>query len=331
MNAEHERNDSVRALLARERLLRPEIEAELPQPWRTNGLVVRIVFFVLTLIALGAFAIFCHLLGLGNPGFTTCITAIATAEYLIRIRRWFATGVENALWLGGVIAFISELPNSGEPEALLVIAAGCAVAGARVRNPLFGAAAAISIASYFESRFDLGVLAALVIATIALLASLRTWRRPSTEWLFIAIALSLPIAGITQADVQWRVVTIALYFAFALLALLLGLTRRHHAFFLASMIGAAIATTELFELLPLFNEAKLAIAGALLLAIAFAITRALRERTQGFVLTPSKLTPIDDELELAATMSLKPESGAPAEGPKGGGGSFGGAGASGEF
>lgn len=330
MNIDHERNDAVRALLAREHLLRPEIEAQLEQPWRTNGFVVRVVFFLLTGIALGAFAIFCHLLGLGYPGFTTCVVAIATAEYLIRNRRWFATGVENALWLGGTMAFISELPKSGTPEALLVIAVAFALPAARVRNPLFGAAAAICIAIYFEERFDLGVLASLILATLALLALLRTWRRPSNEWLFIAIALALPIAGITQADAQWRNVTIALYFAFALLALILGITRRHHAFFLASMIGFAIATTELFELLPLVNEAKLAIAGALLLAIAFAITRALRERTHGFVLTPAKLTSIDDELELAATMSLKPESRAP-DVPKSGGGSFGGAGASGEF
>jgi hypothetical protein len=56
----------------------------------------------------------------------------------------------------------------------------------------------------------------------------------------------------------------------------------------------------------------------------------LRGRTNGFVSTPARLTPIDDELQLAATFALKPSS-VEIEPPRDGGGSFGGAGASGDY
>ncbi len=330
MNVEHERIEGVRSLLEGEKLLRPELAAQLEQPWRTHGLIVQGLLFILTCIGLGAFYGLLNLLQVGYPGVVTAVVALTLAEYLIGKWRWYRTGVEAALWIGGLLAAISELPSSGKPEAVLVVGAAFAIAGVRLRHPLFGAAAAICVAQYFEARFDLGVVAALVLSAAALFALLRTWRRPSTEWLFIAIALTLPFAGIASADREWRTTTIALYSIYAAAALALGLTRRHHAFFLAAMIGAAIAATELARLTGLEPEAPLFIAGALLLGIAFAVSRALRDRTRGFVLTPAKLTPFDDQLELAATFAMKPET--PVEAAPGtGGGSFGGAGASGDY
>jgi hypothetical protein len=327
MNAEHERHHVLRERLRSEKLLTPAIAAELEQPWRANGFLVQAVFFVLTCVALGAF----YLVTDGD-GFSTALVAIITAEYLIHRWRWFFTGVEAALWLGGLLALISELPRSGTPESLLVIAAACAIAGARVRNPLFGAAAASIVAYYFEETGDAGVLVALVIASLALLALGRTWRRPTTEWLFIAIALIVPLVGHGFADHQWRNVTIVLYSVYGALALLLALRWRHHACFLAAMIGFGVAGTELgdhLDAVPL--EVRLAAGGAVLLAIAFAASRLLRDRTEGLVLAPAKLTAIDEELQLAATFALKPET-PDAEAPKKAeGGSFGGAGASGDY
>lgn len=329
MNVQHERNRLLRKRLEAEDLLRDEVAAELEQPWRTNGVVLQAFFFILTCVALGAFALLCHLLRISYAGLVTAVVAIGIAESLLR-RGWFGTGVEAALWIGGLLAAIAELPHSGKPEAVLVIGAAFAMAGARVRNPLFGAVAAICTSHYFEERFDAGVAAALLLAAVALIALLRTWQRPSNESLFVAVALVLPLAGVAYADGRWRPMTIVLYAAFAAIALVLALTHRHHAFFLAAMIGAAVAATELARTIAVAPEAKLAVAGALLLGLAFAITRALRDRTHGFVLTPAKLTPIDEELELAATMSMKPEivEGEPA---KRGGGAFGGAGVSGDF
>ncbi len=326
MNVQHERNHVLRERLRAEKLLTPAIAAQLEQPWRTNGVLVQVVFYVLTSIALGAAYV------LFDDGLFPGVVALVTAEYLINRRRWFFTGVEAALWLGGLFALISELPSSGRPESVLVIAAACAVAGARVRNPLFGAAAAGAVANYFEETLDTGVLVALILAALALLALGRSWRRPTTEWLFIAIALMLPLVGAGFADREWRDVTIILYAAYGALALILALRLRHHACFLAAMIGFGVAAMELGDKLDAVPfELRLAAGGTLLLALAFTINRALRDRTSGFVLTPAKLTPMDEELQLAATFALKPETPEVAAPKKAEGGSVGGAGASGDY
>lgn len=332
MNAQHERNFFLRARLSGDGLQNDGIAAQLDVPWRTNGLLAQAVFFLLTSIALGAFYGLLNVLDLEPEGVITGVAAIVLAEYLIGFRRWFFTGVEAALWIGGVFALISELPSSGKPEAMLVLAAGAAIAGARVRNPLFGALAAIFVMLYFEKRFDLGVLCALLIALVACIALLRTWRRPTTEALSIALVLVMPFAGRFSADDSWRDTTILLYAIFGIIALSLAMARRHHALFLAAMISLAIACADLAKKVNASNEAKLAIAGTLLLAIAFAISRTLRNRTHGLVLTPIQLTPFDDAAEIGATLALQPTVSAPSAQPQpASGGGFGGAGASGDY
>lgn len=314
MNVGHERALRLRALV-------PGAQVEVP--WRTHGILLRVVLFGLTLAAVIALYYL-----IDESGVVTGAIAIAVAEYLIRARRWWWTGVEEALWVGGVFAAVTDLPESGTPEAMLVLAAAAAIPGARTRNPLFGALAAIFVGAYFEKKWDLGVLAALAIAAVALFALLRTWRRSSTEWLWIAIAAALPVAGRFYADDVWRNVTILLYGAFGALALFLALRRRHHALFLSGAIGIAIAGAEAGRLLAVPLEWKLAATGAFLLAGAWLAARALRGRTTGIVATPSSLTDFDDQLELAATAALPREE---FEQKMESGGEFGGAGATGKY
>ena len=308
-------------------LMLPEIAAA-TVPHRTHKILLRATLFVLTIVGVVALYFFFDQIDVAYEGFATGVVAISLAEVLIRKWRWWWTGVEEALWIGGVYALIIELPSRGTPESLLVLAAGAALPGARVRNPLFGALAAGFVAAYFEERFDLGVIAALVMALGAAFGLLRTWRRPSNEFLCIAIAIVLPVVGYAQADANWRHATIALFFAFGLVTLFLAIRHRHHALFLAGAIGIGVGSIELARTIELALEAKLAIAGALLLGGSWLASRALRDRTTGIVATPSKLTPFDDELEVAATISLpradfdqKVESG----------GEFGGAGATGKY
>jgi hypothetical protein len=301
----------------------------IPQPttWRTHGLLLRCTLFILTCVGVLAFNVLLDRLYVPRQGIVAGVLCIALAEWLIRAR-WFWTGVEEALWLGGIFSMISELPSSGAPEASLVLASGAAVAGARVRNPLFGAAAAILVAHYFEERFDLGVVAALAIALLAVIALLRTWQRPSNEYLFILIAIALPIFGRSASDEIWRNVTIILYVAFGGLTLFLAIRRRHHALFLAGGVAVAIAAFDSHEFVAAPAEAKLAFAGALLLVGSWLVSRALHGRTRGIVATPAKLTPFDDELEIAATVSIpRPEGESAPER----GGEFGGAGATGKY
>jgi uncharacterized membrane protein len=332
MNAQHERNFFLRARLCGDGLLNDTLAAQLEVPWRTNGLLGQAAFFVLTCVAIGAFYGLLNVLDIEPEGVITGVAAIVLAEYLIGSRRWFFTGVEAALWIGGVFSLISELPSKGTPESMLVLAAGAAIPGARVRNPLFGALAAIFIMFYAEKRLDLGVLCALVIALIGCIALLRTWQRPTTEALWIALTLVMPIAGRFNADRDWRNTTIVLYAIFGIIALSLAIVRRHHAHFLAAIIAFAIAGADIAEKITAAEEAKLAVAGVLLLAIAFAISRTLRDHTHGFVLTPIQLTPFD-AAEIAATLAAQPSAPAPAAepAPVSGGGNFGGAGASGDY
>jgi hypothetical protein len=322
MNAQHERN-----LHLRDRV-KP---AQLDVPWRTNGLVAQIVFFLLTCVALGAFYGLLEIIDGPSAELVVGVAAIALAEYLIGARRWFFTGVETALWFAGVFALISALPSSGKPEAMLVLGAGAAIVGVRVRNPLFGAVAGVFVMLYFEKRFDLGVLAALAIALLACIALLRTWRRPTTEGLWIALALLMPIAGLFTADEGWRDVTVILYAMLGVIAFVLAITKRHHALFLTAMIAFGVAATDLAARIATPLEAKLALGGASLLAIVFAVSRVLRDRTAGFVLTPAQLTTLDETMEIGATIALQPVAATPEVQAATGGGSFGGAGASGDY
>jgi len=311
MNAEHERALALRELT----------ELPIEVPWRAYGIFVQIVFFVLTcagLIALYELS--------DSSGILTGVLALVLAEWLIGARRWYRTGVESALWIGGLLACITELPRTGKPEALLIVAAAFAIAGARVRNALFGAIAAGFVMHYTEAKWDAGVLAALIMATIALVALCRTWQRPSTEWLWSAITVLLPIAGYAEADAPWRTTTITLYALFGTIAFIAAIPKRHHAMFFATMSGFAIAAIELAREIPIALEAKLAIGGALLLTISLLVSRRLRDRKTGFVTTEEKLPAID----IAVTLAIAPQTPEVAAGPERGG-NFGGAGASGSF
>ena len=92
-----------------------------PPRWKHSGLILGALFFVLTLIGVVALFWFCDLVGVPK-GFTTMVLAIAAAELLIYGLHFFGTGIESALWIGGLFAFIFGLPSEGKPEALLVFA-----------------------------------------------------------------------------------------------------------------------------------------------------------------------------------------------------------------
>src|SRR5262249_24964825 len=164
--------------------------------WRRNGLLLALVFFALTLAGLAATFWLLELWHLPK-GWITAALAIVTSEVLIRRYRFFGTGVEAALWLGGLFAWILGLPGKGSPDALLLFAVAAAVAGYRMRNALFGAIASVFVIGYFAARDARGTAAAvgLLVSMAALLVLTREIRRPSTEWLFSALLVITPVAG----------------------------------------------------------------------------------------------------------------------------------------
>jgi hypothetical protein len=308
------------------------IDADTITPWRTHSVLLQAVFFVLTAVGTAAFYLFADLIA-HQPGIFVGIVCLAVAEGLIALK-WARTGVESALWIGGLVSMITVLPHTGAPEAMLVCGAVCAAAGLRVRNPLFGAAAAVFLMHYFERRFDLGVVFALGAAFIALVALTRTWRRPSNEWLFIAIAAILPVAGWFEAGVEWRPTTIALYTFYAAIAFVGAILKRHHAMYLSAAISLAIACTELSRLYSFAVEVTLAVAGTLLLSGAWIVSRMLRDRRVGVVAT-SDVTAAEGGLQiigaLVASQIATQSSVSTDRGFEGGGGNFGGGGASGSY
>ena len=284
------------------------------------SLLVQCVLFFLTTLAIAAWFFLFEMHG----GWFLMLVCIATAEFLIRRYHFWRTGVESALWLGGLYAFIFSLPSSGRPEALLVLGAAAAIAGWRVRNAIFGTAALCFVVAYFH-EVGAGVTAlmfAVAVSLVALFGVTRVWRRPSTELLWQMLLVVMPVAGYVASRSGWPV-----FIALAVLLAFVGVRARIRVPLAAAAIAIAIAIVDLR--LPFSPEAQLIAGGAAALCAATILTRALKRRDRGFVLDVPQ-----QQSELEAILSVAPSiMPAPAAAPQGigGGGQFGGAGSSGNF
>ena len=304
--------------------------------WKRYRLHVQIAFFILTWIGVSAFSVFSavdHTVG----GMFDAILVIGTAEYLIRKHRFFATGVETALWLAGVGFILWALPHTGSKEAVLVVGALIGIAGARLLNPFIGGLAAMSIIVYaaIENTTPLqSALIAIVMALGAAAAQLIEWQRHSIEQLFQTIAILAPLAGVIAAEFgsspNHQSIAVV-YIIAAAIILALGVALRARALLLSGALHAAIAAYEASVLSDAPAEAKLIAAGVVVVGIAVVLSRILRKNTTGFVTTESSLTGYDEVMQIAGAIHTTPN--APAEQPTGGGfqsggGNFGGGGAS---
>lgn len=301
--------------------------------WRTNGLLVRVVLFVFTSLTIAAaFLLFAE--WKLPKGILTAAICLAVAELLILRFRFFGTGVESALWIGGLFAIIFGLPGPSKPEALLLFAAACAIAGFRMRNAIFGAGVAGFVIAYLAEKhwYAAAAILGLAIGLVSLLALRREYRRPSTEMLISALLIIAPIAGaMTTAEtlpVYWALA----YVAAACACLMFGGKYRMHAPLIAAAVHIAVVVATLIATnFLVWNEWWTIIAGAILFGVAAIMTRELRGRTTGIVTTRYELTGFDDELRIASTVALQPKTEAPPADGGGGGGRFGGAGATGDY
>ena len=302
----------------------PEEEGGSAQ-WKRYSLLVQCVFFFLSTIAIAASAVF-------FPGWFVMIGCIAVAELLILKAGLWRTGIESALWICGLYAFIFKLPHSGQPEAFLVLAAAAALAGFRLRNALFGTAATVLVMGYFVAReLKWGAfLFAMAVAIVALVAQIRPWRRRSNQLLFQMLFLVMPVAGFA-VNVFWEFWNTAAIFAvLAILSAIVGIQSRLRVPLVGSAINLTLAV--IAAKLPLPLEVQLTAGGAIALAVAASLTRALRGRTAGFVLDIPQQSDLE-ALLIAGGQAIMPVhaagGGAPQVTPQGG--EFGGAGASGNF
>jgi hypothetical protein len=319
-------------------------------PWRHNGLLLRVVFSVLTIVALAALFGFLAVFSLPKFWFTAA-AALGTAEWLIRKQNFFKTGVESTLWICGMFALIGTLPSSGKVEAILVFALAAALSGWRLRDAFFGVCAAILVIAYVAAKWDsvpLTMMAAALCAIVAAAALRRMWQRPSTNALYAGLVLAMPVTGYV-ATIARRVfhtfvssMTVAVILAATSIALLaMGYLWRDRVLLVSGTISIILAAVELQDRLGIAMEAKLIVGGLAFIAVAASFSRALRGAVHGFVIKPVRTSPYDEAMQIGGILHVATRA-APAAAHDAGGPqladsasatdkSFGGAGAGGEF
>ncbi len=318
----------------------PTVEEEValahdrPSPWRRLSIVMQAVLFILTIIGITALYWLSEAVELPR-GWVTLIFSLGAAEVLILRARFWRTGVEAALWIGGLFAFIFSLPSSGKPEAILVFVAAAAIAGWRVRNALFGTVAFILTTLYFMAK-DWPWTAfgfAILITLIAVFALTRIIRRPSTEALWEVAVIVMPVAALpaVKTATSHALPIIALYAALAGVLAIIGIRTRSRVLLIATVVVASIAGIEARDFIPLSDEMRLIVAGAVVLGLATALMRALRGHEHGFVIGEPKRSELQDVLSaVPAILPMQADGSGPPQ-HTGGGGEFGGAGASGNY
>lgn len=336
--------------------------------WRSTGPLARIALFVLGLVAAA--------LLLGISGFRSEITlliaglvAALAAEWLVRARRLFASGIEEGLCVAGyllIAGWITTLIStpagfSTGPIATLVLIAAAGAAGLRLLNPLVTTCAVIAFvywvgstaaADALEQAIGGGMTSFIVGCSLALLSLVlgaREYRRPAHDRMLDWLVVTLPVAAYAQST-SWRVyaeldyagasasrlVIVAMLLALGTAMLIIGLRRRRHAPLLGFMGCVACLAIELRGVTALATEAWLIICGLVALVVGVALDRYLRAPRNG--LTSAALSSREGPLDLLQTVgaavlaqrtaSELPQSDAPVTG---GGGRFGGGGASGSY
>lgn len=328
------------------------LDERLRGPWISRGMIASIALFILTLLAVLAAGWFADEVLPFGERFFLGVACLVFAELLVRRFRWWSTGVEQALWISGLFALILSLPGEGKPEAMLLFASAAFVAGARLRSAPLGVLGAIIVVAYLGTRGEIfdyygygpvpvypdafraaSIAAAVLAAFGGALMLRREWRRPSSEWFWTGVVVVIPAAALVAShfdEVPWSIASLA-----AVLAAPLGviaIRMRHHAPLVSAIVLGGLAGADLIQAARDVQEWLLAGFGIALLVTAFAVTRVLRGRTTGIVSIPAKLTVADEGLQTAASFGVAPhETEAAPEGRAEGGGSFGGAGATGEY
>lgn len=351
-----DRYPSLRPLVQR----RPEAGG-----WRHATLLSRCLFFVLGLFAAGLGFGVVDLVGIPATGAVTGLAMIGVAEFLIRARRLFASGIEEALWSAGAALLALELFELWHPRSdatgLLMVAIALALAGWRLLNPLLTTVAAVlasgSLAlalsrGMFEGVEDAGYLC-FALAFLVLAAGARRVERPSHDRMLDWLVVVMPVVGFGWLSLNRSgpltlqalrdgpplpaLLPLLLVTTFGLAAFATGLRRRTHAPLYAALAAVPLLAWELRAVTGLAPHWRLILWGGLGLAVAIGLERALRDGRDG--LTSRDPGEPDAALELAQLGSAAlaaPPAGTAGAGPsppavEGQGGSFAGGGASGRY
>lgn len=314
----------------------------LAKDWRLARTVVRIVGFVVGAILVASLFGFLSLFQMPGKGIATAVVAIAVAEVLIASGRFWKSGIEEVLWIGGLFAIIFDLPGPPRNEGLLLFAFASLVAAIRLLHPWFSTAFVGFVVMYVVTEFERDLVAATVvysIGAVALLLLTRRWRMPFAENALSMIVLcSLPLAWVllrfvseigSDLSLLAGAVSVIVFFAS-------GLALKHRAPLWGALLTSGLILFEAATRVALAPEWKWLIAGAALVAITQLVDRLLRHRESGIT---SRREPVGEFYALAETAAAHAASVAsrpaqpepPPPDRESGGGNFGGAGASGEY
>jgi hypothetical protein len=345
------------------------VSAERSGGWRSTGLLARAALFVLGIVA-GALLLgligFDNEVSLLIAG----LGAALAAEWLILTKRLFASGIEEGLCVAGyllvagwITTLLAPLSDDGASRiAALVLIGAAGAAGLRLLNPLVTTCAALAFVYWVGTSAAAravdeaigGNMAMFVAgcagAALALVLGARTYRRPSYDRMLDWLVVALPLAACAQST-SWnadavlntaatstsRVSTALLLVALGSAMLITGLRQRRHAPLLGAMVCIAGLAVELRFATPgIATEAWLIGCGIAALVVGVALDRYLREPRNGF--TSTALTSREGPLDLlqtvgAAALAQRSTPDVPPSEPAvtGGGGRFGGGGASGSY
>jgi hypothetical protein len=333
-------------------------------PWKYATLLTRCLFFVLGLFAASLAYGVIRLLGFPVAGLVTGLVLIGVAEWLIRTRHLFASGIEESLWSVGAAMLAYELfrqlLSGSDATGVLLMATALALAGWRLLNPLLTTVAAVLVSLWLAilvgrgwslAHFEDAGYACFAIGFIALAAGAWRFQRPSYDYMVDGLVVVMPAIGYVWLTVNRNgpltlqtlgegdlppLLPLLLVVAFGCIALLTGLRRRTHAPLIALLACVPMLAYELRALTGLALQWRLILWGSIGLLVAIVLERALRGARAG--ITSLHLEESGTALELAqlgsaaiATPSIGASGAAPAPDVEGQGGGFGGGGASGRY
>lgn len=320
--------------------------------WKTTTWLGRVLGFVLGIVAVVMLA--GVLSQAPAPWLVGGVLLVMAAEWLVAQRRVFRSGIEEALYACGAVGITVQLiiwnSHGGDDWiGIALVSLAVLLAGWRLLNPLFTtlAAAGGSLAIALVDGSLLGsqqhTRAAAVfcglLALAALVASGREWQRPSHSRMLDGLVIAMPwLAHLWLVNRSWvhpvgtAAVALGVALLFLLMNLLAGVRRRQHAPLIGALGNLACVGWAAHRLVPWPDHWQLIAAGALLLAVAVGLERALRARIQGITSRVIDEPAALDLAQVAGAAHLAPAPGTPPPaGVQGQGGEFGGGGASSRF
>ncbi len=306
--------------------------------WTASSLIPRAIYFILTLVCVAAVYGLVELVGLPEKIVCAAICLI-TAEALILRFGLFRAGPDEALYLAGLLFVVTGIRGPGMYGEILLIGIALIVAGARLRNGLYLAGSIAAMIIYITATFDAREAGAFLslgaaFAGVALLN--RRWNHPVWSSFFSWVILGMPLLAyliVTVEGATPRIPVIVAGTSVATLLLFAGMFIRHHAPLASGLIVSAIVIYEAGRLMTLLLEYRLMLAGALTGIAVLALHRAFRDRASGITserILDTQSAALLEPLAAAALGASQPASDR-TPGLEGGGGRYGGGGASGEF